>query len=957
MTQRLVVIAVLSLTACGDGGLTALVPALEADASEVRFDDTYVGAERTASVSITSTGTAPVSIDAPRIIGDDVDAFRVSDAPDGLAAGAVMRLDVSFRPSAAGDATATLVVGSNADESPLEIELSGAGLAPLDCDDANQCTDDAFDPFAGVCTNTNRSGACDDGSACTSGDRCASGDCVGDAVTCVDTVSCTIDVCDPAVGCRFIPDVAQCDDGQPCTIDTCNPAATAGTGCTSAPAPDGTPCGTFTPCGTIELCASQLCIEVDIPDGIPCDDGDACTLADACLGTECVGTASDAPAALTGESFRYLTTFSVTPLGDGDHFIAVDRSLHVVSAALDEPVGTLSGAFFAKPVTRILEPSGGRVALTQSSEAVAVVDLGDVTAPSFVSEGTTGRSGNVFVGSDISRAYLCSGGALFGVAWADGAIAELGDVDDLCGGVAVLPLGSVAIEMFPIEAPMRVFALRDDGAHLAAELAPFLDDAGGFVVAADASAARFVATTGIAALSVVDVANPFAPTVTTLDLSVVPPDAALVDQLALVGDKLYLKDNANDAMLRLDIASAPTTLLDDWLVPTPPFASIAAVDAQQLFFRSATLMFTASAASSGVHSAQELLGGVGGVETLMSIGDGASVIGVSQAGFFRVEPGPSPTLTELAPNPGDALMPIVDGLRRGMFTAPTWRSSFGVTAGPLTADGDGRRGDERAAIVGGPIEEQDDFIVDESGGGLPLTFAQFDDARVLRAIALEGCTGVAVVEDDVGAQLVSISECAVDADITLTGYVVLALTPVDDIVSTTHHGTHVSVLGLTTAALISLTSFAPLEAQVPELDGALFASAGFDDARWLIVATYADGIRPARAVLFDTSSGFNAVRVSAFDVGEEAASASAPVDVARRVLGVVGNRAYVSDWDPLAVPTLGHRVAVFDLDAVPPVELDSFDVASEPVDMVVRPSDLVIGRVDGISIATPSCAE
>lgn len=60
------------------------------------------------------------------------------------------------------------------------------------CDDAGTCVPDGPAPDET---------ACDDGDACSENDRCADGVCVGETLDCDDALACTIDFCDPEVGC------------------------------------------------------------------------------------------------------------------------------------------------------------------------------------------------------------------------------------------------------------------------------------------------------------------------------------------------------------------------------------------------------------------------------------------------------------------------------------------------------------------------------------------------------------------------------------------------------------------------------------------------------------------------------------------------------------------------------------------------------------------------------------
>lgn len=70
--------------------------------------------------------------------------------------------------------------------------------------------------------------SCEDGIACTDdsfdGETCVS---VANDANCDDSIDCTVDACDPALGCTYTPDDSVCDDGDDCTKDRCIP----GIGC------------------------------------------------------------------------------------------------------------------------------------------------------------------------------------------------------------------------------------------------------------------------------------------------------------------------------------------------------------------------------------------------------------------------------------------------------------------------------------------------------------------------------------------------------------------------------------------------------------------------------------------------------------------------------------------------------------------------------------------------------
>src|SRR5690606_29872919 len=91
------------------------------------------------------------------------------------------------------------------------------GVCP---DDGNECTDDMC--INGACTHPNNNIPCDDGDLCTENDVCGNGDCDGDNISCSDTELCTMDACDPEIGCTFhwtpgcCTNDEDCEDGYVC---------------------------------------------------------------------------------------------------------------------------------------------------------------------------------------------------------------------------------------------------------------------------------------------------------------------------------------------------------------------------------------------------------------------------------------------------------------------------------------------------------------------------------------------------------------------------------------------------------------------------------------------------------------------------------------------------------------------------------------------------------------------
>lgn len=116
-----------------------------------------------------------------------------------------------------------------------ESDLCAGGVcagSPKVCDDDNVCTDDSCDPKDGACVAAPNTAPCDDGDLCTESDVCAGGLCAGAALECNDDNVCTMDSCDPGVGCVNAPGDGCCLIDPDCGLDeicdldsnTCVPA-------------------------------------------------------------------------------------------------------------------------------------------------------------------------------------------------------------------------------------------------------------------------------------------------------------------------------------------------------------------------------------------------------------------------------------------------------------------------------------------------------------------------------------------------------------------------------------------------------------------------------------------------------------------------------------------------------------------------------------------------------------
>ena len=221
------------------------------------------------------------SCDAGGCVHDVVGACCATDADcdgDPCVPGACIAGVCAFEPLADGapcDDGDPCTVGETCGEDGC----TGGAAA---CDDGDPCTVDSCDAATGDCTHGSavEGGVCDDGDPCTGPDQCVAGVCAGAPADCDDGVVCTVDGCDPDLGCTH-EGVAgcclsdpECAPADPCLVGSCDGATGA---CLSAPGPAGTPCDDGDPCTGTDVCADGVCAGTPLV----CDDGDPCTT-DAC---------------------------------------------------------------------------------------------------------------------------------------------------------------------------------------------------------------------------------------------------------------------------------------------------------------------------------------------------------------------------------------------------------------------------------------------------------------------------------------------------------------------------------------------------------------------------------------------------------------------------------------------------------------------------------------------------
>jgi MYXO-CTERM domain-containing protein len=173
------------------------------------------------------------------------------------------------------------------------------------CNDNNPCTQDYLADCSDTdCTFEPITGSCSTGNLCLVGESCNGGTCGGGTeINCDDENPCTLDTCDPSVGCVRTPQAGECNDGSPCTIDDAcdSEGACVGTQITCTAAGDcydpgecnentGT-CSDLrkpndTPCGTTGTCQSGQCVG----DGVVTGEGGGDGMGSAGEGNSSAGT-------------------------------------------------------------------------------------------------------------------------------------------------------------------------------------------------------------------------------------------------------------------------------------------------------------------------------------------------------------------------------------------------------------------------------------------------------------------------------------------------------------------------------------------------------------------------------------------------------------------------------------------------------------------------------------------
>ena len=124
--------AVVGLSGAGTSTVTAPTPILSIGPSSVSFGNIGLNYTSTQSVTLTSTGGAPVTVNAATVAGSGF-ALTSASLPATLNPGQTLTLQLQFSPTTLGSSTGQLSITSNSSVSPTaQVNLSGAGVPAVD---------------------------------------------------------------------------------------------------------------------------------------------------------------------------------------------------------------------------------------------------------------------------------------------------------------------------------------------------------------------------------------------------------------------------------------------------------------------------------------------------------------------------------------------------------------------------------------------------------------------------------------------------------------------------------------------------------------------------------------------------------------------------------------------------------------------------------------------------------
>lgn len=333
--RGLIACAMLLAAGCRQPGLSDSVGTLQFTPPELSFGSLYAGSEtRLLTARLRNGGrvSLPLKWVEPR------EPFFVEGLPETAPTGE-LELTVLFKPLISGSFRGVLEV--EADGKLYTLALVGEGSAVPQCPASGSCFEAFFDVQKKKCVEqpVANGTSCDGKDACLTEATCQAGRCVGKAKSCDDSNLCTIDTCNPVIGCEHLP-APPCPGDGLCQVGECSPQ----TGCGFSDADDGAACGPMQTCDAAQVCIAGSCVVRDPPDGYVCAEASPCQGQGLCVADVC----ARGPASVLQPSWTY----------DAQ---AVDAGMGVAPQLHDlvlEPSGavTLSGFFHTAPQLRANTP-------------------------------------------------------------------------------------------------------------------------------------------------------------------------------------------------------------------------------------------------------------------------------------------------------------------------------------------------------------------------------------------------------------------------------------------------------------------------------------------------------------------------------------------------------------------------------------------------------------------------
>jgi hypothetical protein len=247
----------------------------------VDWGSVYQGASKTQTLTLSNSGNGVLNVNLA--VSGDSQFSLTSQATVSVVPGDHLSVTLQLQAHNLGVASASLQITGDA---LATVALTANVIADLTCPPPSACLKSHFDPNQGQCLEEQLPNhtTCDDGDPCTVNKACQNGLCKGTAVSCDDHNACTVDFCQPGVGCQHLDESARCIGNDPCQIYYCDPISN----CQSSPVADHTPCASITPCQTASVCLHGSCVGTPILEGTSCTSPiDPCVTDATCRGGQC----------------------------------------------------------------------------------------------------------------------------------------------------------------------------------------------------------------------------------------------------------------------------------------------------------------------------------------------------------------------------------------------------------------------------------------------------------------------------------------------------------------------------------------------------------------------------------------------------------------------------------------------------------------------------------------------